>query len=90
MRSYPFLDVRQNRDFISTKDGRIGYGPPGVEPGDVVCIFEGSVVPFVLRYGSQSGTAMLVGEAYVHGIMNEEVFDLAREGVVQLSTIPVS
>jgi hypothetical protein len=58
------------------------------EPGDRVCLIFGADVPFILRkiplrqsrerYGERQCYA-LVGESFVHGIMDGESFDyLAR------------
>ncbi|MCJ1387326.1 hypothetical protein MMC18_000168 [Xylographa bjoerkii] len=56
------------RKFFTTTRGTIGLGPRSMRPGDSVCIFSGGLVPFILR---KDGTRLrLVGEAYVHGIMD--------------------
>ena len=44
--------------------------------GDVVCIFHGAEVPFVLR-PEANDRYRLLGEAYVHGIMDGEFMDTA-------------
>ena len=46
--------------------------------GDVVCVLNGSVVPFALRE-IQDGAFHLVGECYVHGLMNGEILHLGKE-----------
>ena len=59
------------RRFCSTKQGRIGLVPCATQKGDLVAIFMGADVPFVLRsFGA--GTYELVGECYIHGVMNGE------------------
>ncbi|KAF2144178.1 uncharacterized protein K452DRAFT_154350 [Aplosporella prunicola CBS 121167] len=58
------------RRLFVTQKGYIGIGPPCLREGDVVCVLANAIVPFVLR---QNGPYhKLVGEAYVHGIMNGE------------------
>lgn len=50
----------------------IGVGPEGAQPGDLVYVFRGFSVPFVLRRGSDD-RLRLVGEAYVYGVMDGQV-----------------
>ncbi|KAG4435095.1 hypothetical protein IFR05_009422 [Cadophora sp. M221] len=57
-----------------------GYGQEHTRPGDLVCIFYGARVPFVLRPrpDGQSGY-ILVGEAFVYGIMDGELITDGHE-----------
>jgi hypothetical protein len=81
-------NVAQDRTFQITKTGYIGMGPQNVNPGDVACVFNGATAPCVLRkvkqhssiQGQQSITGLseietweIIGDYYVHGIMNNEV-----------------
>ncbi|KAI4181337.1 MAG: hypothetical protein LQ346_006810 [Caloplaca aetnensis] len=59
------------RSFIQCQDGRPGLAPKGARAGDVVCLFHGGDVPFILR-PLDSGRYAFVGEAYIHGIMQGE------------------
>jgi len=62
------------RCFITNR-GYIGVGPAAMEEDDKVVIFDGSTVPSVLRWDcSRNGARMykLVGECYVHGLMQGE------------------
>lgn len=56
-----------HRKFFTTKKCAIGLGPQSMRPGDVVCILSGGRVPFILR--AEESEFRLVGEAYVHGLM---------------------
>ena len=38
-----------------------------MRPGDIICIFSGGRVPFIVR--AEGSEFRLVGEAYVHGLM---------------------
>jgi hypothetical protein len=49
----------------------IGVGPYNTEPGDFCAVLFGGDVPFVLR--DEGDEQMLVGDCYVHGIMQGEV-----------------
>jgi hypothetical protein len=61
------------RRFFVTENGRIGLGPVGAEVGDEVCILFAGEAPFVLR--NKTGSHRLIGECYVHGIMDGEAMD---------------
>ncbi|KAI1137507.1 HET-domain-containing protein [Hypoxylon sp. FL0543] len=59
------------RRFFITKRGRMGLGPPEIQPNDHVAILKGCHVPLILR---EAGDHMLVvGEAYVSAMMNNEL-----------------
>jgi len=62
--------LRPCRPFISSS-GFVGVGPIDIEVGDMIYIFLGGLVPYIVRERS-SGVYNLVGEAYVHGIMYGE------------------
>lgn len=62
--------LRSCRPFIS-HSGLIGLAPPHAQVDDIICIFLGGQVPYVLRKESDK-VYSLVGEAYVHGIMYGE------------------
>lgn len=64
----------QGRRFFSTRGGRIGIGPADVQVGDVVCVFRSGVPLYILRYRAGEDIARLIGDAYVHGLMNAEGF----------------
>lgn len=68
------------RKFCSTKQERIGLVPRGTLKSDLVAVFMGADVPFVLRATGADGYE-LIGECYIHGIMKGEAF-LARESQV--------
>lgn len=60
----------RNRSLFYTRTGYIGLGPPGCRVGDLVCLLFGGEVPFILRPRAES--YQLVGDGYVHGIMEGE------------------
>jgi hypothetical protein len=75
-----FLDRVQSvicdRKFLISKDHQwFGLAPDGTEIGDIICILCGCSVPVILREGSgdDTGCWRLVGECYVHGIMDGEI-----------------
>jgi hypothetical protein len=75
-------DVQQmaeGRALFLTAKGRVGLGPRTVEKADVVWLFEGAIMPFVLRYKKKKREReagwRVVGEAYLQGFMKREAFD---------------
>lgn len=65
-----FLAAFQRR-FCSTKGGRMGLVPGAALEGDHIAVILGADTPFVLRSAGADFYA-LVGECYIHGIMNGE------------------
>ena len=43
----------KGRKFFSTKDGRIGLGPPNIQSGDIVSVLLSGGPAFILRYASE-------------------------------------
>jgi hypothetical protein len=63
--------------FVVTKNGYVGVVPKMTKVGDVVAILKGGRVPFVLRRSEErDGAFRLVGECYVHCLMNGEGLSL--------------
>ncbi|TGO29111.1 hypothetical protein BPAE_0019g00270 [Botrytis paeoniae] len=66
------MSYQQNRrPFISEK-GYVGLVPGHSLPGDVIVIIFGMIQPFVIRSIGEDRWE-LIGEAYVHGIMDGEI-----------------
>jgi hypothetical protein len=67
--------VINGRNFFITKRGYMGVGPRSTWRGDKVAVFCGGKTAYVLR-GSGDGKDVFqfLGEAYVHGMMNGEMF----------------
>jgi hypothetical protein len=77
---YSFLTAKifvlQNRRIFITSNGSLGIGSARVKPGDILAVFYGAEVPFVLREdGIPCKVYNLMGEAYVHGIMDGELME---------------
>ena len=62
------------RKFFTTEKGYIGLSVSEIAVGDVVAFFTGASVPFVLRSRSGTSEYLLVGDCYVHGLMNGKAF----------------
>lgn len=73
------------RHFAVTTKGYMALIPNEAEVGDHIVIFFGANTPFVIRKNKEPNsegdlTSVLLGEAYIHGMMNGEIF----EGEAQL------
>jgi hypothetical protein len=67
------------RAFFVTEQGYMGLGPSSMEEGDLVYVLSGGQVPFILRPTILVEGFSLVGESYVHGIMDGEATVLGIE-----------
>lgn len=66
------------RRVIGTRGGRIGLTVAAAGAGDKVVVLPGCSVPMVLRRVEERWN--LVGECYVHGLMDGEVADIVNDG----------
>jgi hypothetical protein len=66
--------IVEDKDLFVTGRGYIGLGHEGCAAGDVVCVFLGGEVPYIVRATGEEGHRFL-GECYVHGIMDGEAMD---------------
>jgi hypothetical protein len=76
------------RCFFSTIGGRIGLAPENAKKGDLVCIFYNGYTPFILR--PEEGAEKrwrLIGESYVHGLMNGESLEMLERDQDEVFTL---
>ncbi|KAF2792212.1 HET-domain-containing protein [Melanomma pulvis-pyrius CBS 109.77] len=66
----------QYRRFATTDRGYFALVPRGTRLGDRICVFERGHVPFVIRPVEGGEGYELMGECYVHGIMQGEVMEM--------------
>lgn len=71
---YDFLRVARNRKFCVTKKRYMGWCPFNTRPGDRICILFGGQTPYVVR--KEGKGYRLLGEAYIHGVMDGEVLSM--------------
>ena len=80
---YPFLasmlHYQDERRTCITEKGYFGTVPGEAEEEDLIVIFFGLRIPFVLR-SSLEGTYKLIGPCYVYGIMDGEAFTTESDG----------
>ena len=56
-----------------SEKGWVGLCPVGSQEGDVIAVFAGARVPYIVRKAEGGGKMYkLIGESYVHGIMDGE------------------
>jgi hypothetical protein len=79
-------DALLNRQIFITSDSRMGLGLDDVHKGDLIALFLGAQVPFVVREVT-SDVYISVGECYVHGIMDGEAMQDAAKWHASLRDI---
>ncbi|KAK8095076.1 hypothetical protein PG997_001761 [Apiospora hydei] len=71
------------RRIVTTAKGYVGMAPKTSRQGDSIFLLKGCDAPLVLRLNGD-GTYYLVGEIYVHGIMDVEAMDqFLQDGSVE-------
>jgi hypothetical protein len=78
----PQVVFSNSRRIMRTRNGYIGLAPRYAEPGDWIGVFKGGNFPLVIRPDGPHW--QLIGECYVHGIMNGEAWDDEKCEVVWL------
>lgn len=64
------------RPLFMTKEGFIGNGPQGAQPGDQVWFVHSCSAPLLFRPAQEDGTYTLIGCCYLHGFMQgTKMFD---------------
>ncbi|KAK8075761.1 hypothetical protein PG997_010424 [Apiospora hydei] len=77
-----------NRKFAVTAGGYYALCPGLAERGDLVVVLMGHQTPFVLR-PTGGGDFLLVGECYVHGIMQGQALVMLDKGEKELRTFNI-
>ena len=67
--------IAQGRRPLLFSNGCLGIGPRETELGDLVYVLIGADVPYILRRQCQDDKFRIIGEAYVHGIMDGEAME---------------
>jgi hypothetical protein len=84
------------RRFMTTKNGYMGWAPDNmygtdecqVIPGDKIAIVFGCSTPIVIR--PDGASFQVLGEAYIHGIMDGEAMEFLRSGQYQAQDLTFS
>lgn len=70
------LGPTRGRVMFASSTGFLGLAPHGTKEGDIVFVIRGADVPYVLR--PRADAYELIGEAYVHGIMDGEALEMGH------------
>lgn len=73
------------RKFVVTATGEIGWVPLEAQRDDVICVFKGAKLPYVLRRSADEDTYTIIGHCFIHGLMFEELAmddELSLEDIV--------
>ncbi|KAK8121777.1 heterokaryon incompatibility protein-domain-containing protein [Apiospora sp. TS-2023a] len=73
-----YNNAAMNRRFALTAGGHYALCPHLVEEGDIVVVLMGQRTPFILR--PRGDDYLLVGECYVHGIMQGQALSMLEKG----------
>jgi hypothetical protein len=57
-----------------TTSGQVGYVPGEAEIGDMVCLFEGGSLPYIVRHCSD-GEYIFIGDCFIDGAMYGELYE---------------
>ena len=69
--------IASGRRFCLTRSGHVGWVPLETQKGDIVGLVCGSKVPLILRPAGD--TYLVVGQSYIHGIMDGEATPTSTE-----------
>ena len=75
---YTAAQVAVGQKLVITEKGRFALASSLAEPGDVLCVLFGCSVPVILRHNKNYWK--LVGECYLHGIINGEAIKSFENG----------
>jgi Heterokaryon incompatibility protein (HET) len=76
------------RRLFRTEKNYLGIAAESIEAGDEVWVLAGAAVPLILRPAENGhGERKVIGEAYIHGIMNGEVVKEADTKVRQIDLV---
>ena len=78
--AYEAMIACKGRRFFTTPKGFMGLAPDIAQVGDKICLISGCCTPFVIRPNGPN--YCLVGESYVHGVMDGELMsDITFEDI---------
>jgi hypothetical protein len=75
--SYAYM-YASGRTMILSKGGYIGLAPSSTSVGDLICVLYGCHAPVILRPSKDSDLHTLIGDAYVHCLMDGEALGLVE------------
>ncbi|KAH8587069.1 hypothetical protein B0O99DRAFT_642690 [Bisporella sp. PMI_857] len=82
-RTPPSKILAFHRTLFRTERDYVGISSRWVKEGDSVALFQGGKLPLVIRE-AEDGKWQIVGDAYIHGIMNGEAFDGSKCSMIRI------
>ena len=76
-----------NRCLMRTRGGHLGIVRKDVRPGDSICIIHGCSVPVILREHQDHYGCKVLGECYVHSMMDGEAIVYQRDNDIKTTWI---
>ena len=76
-----------NRVFFGLQEGFFGWAPRYATASDIIVIFSGAPVPFLLRPTPTPGHFRILGECWVHGLMDGKRFDADTREMNQIALV---
>ena len=64
--------MASSRKFCLSQEGRIGWVPSAAQTGDIISLMRGSPVPVLIRPAQAENSYLMIGQCYIHGIMDGE------------------
>ena len=86
-RCHAITRTTMGRCFFTTKDGRLGLCPAKVQKDDTIAVLKGCHAPVIIR--ARQDHWVIVGEAYVVGMMSGEVVSGSQIGSYRPMMIPL-
>lgn len=78
--------------FIVTETKRTGLAPRFIMEGDIICVLLGCSVPVILRPATNpinAGLYDIIGDSYIHGIMDGEAMARLEAGDYELQDFTI-
>ncbi|KAF2842217.1 hypothetical protein M501DRAFT_1013572 [Patellaria atrata CBS 101060] len=81
--------IIEDKDIFVTEKGYLGHGHEELAEADLICIFSGGEVPFMLRETvvDDSEAFRFLCECYIHGVMDGEAYDDRAKNVLESFTV---
>jgi hypothetical protein len=79
------LNACAGRRYFNTDNGRLGVGPEEVRSEDTVVVFLGAHTPIIIRENADGRTFTFIGECYVHGVMDGEIWHMFERGKLKVA-----
>ena len=74
----PMFDKTFSRRMVKTNTDYLGLTPQDSEVGELVVLIRGCATPFILRRSGEGDDYLLVGECYIHGLMDNNAIDMGE------------